>query len=98
MSEDLQIEKREVSPEKSNPVCQEIANALSALEIPIGLELQDLLKQPNDDYRYGSPYALVSGKIIRALAEHGPRNWDAYDTLFGISSERAWEDIKDFID
>lgn len=88
-----------VKKDKLNPVCQEVDRAMTDLEIPIGAELSSLFKRPEDEaMRYGGPFAMASGKMIRVLAERGPGNSQVYYTLFGINSERAWSDVGDYID
>ncbi len=100
MAETADSDGRELaSGEKQNPVCMEIVRHLGDLDIPIGPELSNLLyKGDSASMMYGGPYALASGKIIRALTEHGPGNATVYNTLFGINSTTAWSDIEMFLE
>lgn len=92
-------ENPEVSIDRRNPVCQEVSSILEKEGVPLSEEMKRLLniEDERSKNRYGNPYALVSGKIMRELVLHGSNSSDANRELFGIETYNAWDDILDYL-
>lgn len=81
--------------EKSNPVCSEVLNSAESLGVPLNMQVSELLNEGNT--RYGNGFALASGKVIRALAENGAESDAVYSEIFGIDTNKEYDDIEKYV-